>query len=240
MLKRRILSLILAVVLVFSVSVPAFAAVVPAETAEDTDGPAGPTIAELRELFPNVQLGDDGYIVTNTPAAVAEDELPQSVVAAGDPVVTYTASEENGDTCTLAIYSDGSYSAYGLTSITNGTADYTTVTGGAKIYWNNFSVYYSMSYIIYYTTSTSGLTTISKMTDPTVSYIGEPLNPHPASMSVISRQIVRSTQTNSSIPAVATAKVLLTIEYAAFCNMVLTANVYNGTPQVVATTETPT
>lgn len=131
------------------------------------------SLEDLRDLFPQVALGEDGYIISNSSARSSDlvENLQYLENNISDPVQVYTA-EYNGGICTLNIYNNDMYVAFGYEEIpvasTHG-AGYESQ-GGTQ-----YRSYYTMSgsgfYYTYNHTTVSGLskfTNLSSITNPTL------------------------------------------------------------------------
>ena len=111
-MKKRLVSMVFLVCLLFSISTNVCATDMPQEDGIDS----GMDYFRLKELFPDIPLREDGYVEgysENDQSIKSRDSSLNS-----EPVETYTAQYENG-ICHLNIYSDGFYAVYGREKITD-------------------------------------------------------------------------------------------------------------------------
>lgn len=150
-MKKRLISMVLFLVLIFSICTNVYATDVELESSKDS----GIDYARLKELFPNIPLGEDGYVEGYTEGEQPQISRNRSLIS--EPVEAYTAQYENG-ICNLNVYDDGSYAVYGQEKIADlpvpRDAGYTE--GGTyKSYYNvidlGVKVGFSYTYNVYLT-----------------------------------------------------------------------------------------
>ena len=221
-MKKIMLSMLLTLCLLFTLLTPAIAAQ-PAQN----NNMVGPTIAELREMFPNMNLGDDGYV---TDYALP---LTQSM----DNFTPVQKIHNAATNCTLVIYADGSYSAYGVEPLS--ATDGTVGCSGNRVYWNNYALYYSLNFNVYHSTNSNNYSTITQVGLPVPQWLGAPGNPNNGSMTAVKSKIVTASQTSASNCATAYACALVYLNGVPSFTMILWADVANGAISPRGTTGTP-
>lgn len=125
------------------------------------------SLEELRDLFPQVSLGADGYIVSNASARTFDrssnivDDLNYLVENISDPVQVYSANY-NGGVCTLNIYDNDMYAAYGYEKLIAAEGPGYESLGGSK-YRSYFRMSLAGFSYTYNHTTTSGLSKFSNL-----------------------------------------------------------------------------
>lgn len=125
------------------------------------------SLEELRDLFPQVSLGADGYIASNASARTFKrssdivEDLNYLAKNISDPVQVYTANY-NGGVCILNIYDNDMYAAYGYEEVNvSDGAGYESL-GGSK-YRSYFRMSLAGFSYTYNHTTTSGLSKFSDL-----------------------------------------------------------------------------
>ena len=155
---KRFMSLFVAMIMCVVFIIPAYAAQ-PVEEADTI-----PTMEEVQKHFPDLKLGESGYI--------DDIDLYAAEVNINEPVATYSAVDGD-DLYYVAVYADNSYITYGLTGGTTGiTSGSSSTSGGYTTYTNRrvyvlkygacFDVNYYVSYKINNSTNRATITSISE------------------------------------------------------------------------------
>lgn len=125
------------------------------------------SLEQLRDLFPQVSLGADGYIASNesartfTRSSDIVEDLNYLAENISDPVQVYSANY-NGGVCTLNIYDNDMYAAYGYEKLITGGPGYESL--GGSTYRSYFTMSLAtFSYTYKHTKTTSGLSKFSNL-----------------------------------------------------------------------------
>lgn len=146
---KRFMSLILALTMCVGLLISAYAEQPTSEESRET-----PTLEDFREHFPELQLGESGYI--GDIAFMAEVDL-------NEPLKTYTAVDDE-DLYYVNVYPDNSYIAYGWiaepTSISSGYLS-KGINASGKVYVTRFGAMYDLSYVVTYDAQTPNITNVT-------------------------------------------------------------------------------
>ena len=166
---KKAISLLFAILLMTCLTIPAYAqtddkSIVSILTDDGVD------FTQLQRLFPDIALREDGFIddYTDNISAYSDSQTKQLTE-------THTADYING-TCNLNIYSDGSYSTYGIEQILDSPISRTSTGPGYSITGSTYKAYYNMFDIgvqqgfsyTFTVSSGSGYSTISKLSSVNV------------------------------------------------------------------------
>lgn len=131
------------------------------------------SLEELRTLFPQVALGDDGYIVSNSRSRSSNivEDLQYLEENISEPVQSYSTDYNDG-VCTLNIYGNDMYVAFGYEKVpTVSTRGAGYESQGGSQYRSYFTILNSGFYYTYSHTTVSGnskFTNLGSQTWPTV------------------------------------------------------------------------
>lgn len=169
---KKTLALVLSFLLCFGLSMNTFAEEGVNDQQDDII-----SLEELQNLFPQVALGDDGYIVSNSNSRSSDisniiEDLQYVEDNISEPIQSYSA-DYNGGTCTLNIYDNDMYNVFGYeevpTANTRG-AGYESL-GGSQ-YRSYYRILNCGFYYTYKHSVVSGLSTLSNLGSQTWPTLG--------------------------------------------------------------------
>lgn len=183
-------------------------------------------ISKLQTLFPEKQLQDNGYI--NNPAVVLSDTENYEKT----PVDTLTRQYDDGE-CTLVIYNDGSYDAYGYERLGNGSIGYSS---GYTAYWRGYATFFNMSYTFNFTNQSNGYSKFTSKGLVSCSWSNTSTTNY--TMEMVDCEYTRQTQTSNSAPAVLYGRANCLQSGNPFIRLRLTTTINKGVISVTGTQET--
>ena len=170
---KKYLSLMLAIAMCTALVIPAYAV-----QSDRNEADSLPTLEDIQTHFPELQLGESGYI--------GDIALYADHVDLNEPVATYSA-EDGEDLYYVNVYEDNSYLAYGWVegqSISDGYLS-KGIKASGKVYVYKFGAMFDLYYMVTYDAQTPSISNVSYPFCTWLVYYGvdEKGNPRPTEAS---------------------------------------------------------
>lgn len=218
--------MILALVTCFVLSGFFNSVAVAAETGIESNNTGIMPISKLQTLFPEKQLQNNGYIDNSAVMFSDAEDFEKT------PVETLTRQYDDGE-CTLMIYNDGSYDAYGYERLGNGSIGYSS---GYTAYWRGYATFFNMSYTFNFTNQSNGYSKFTSKGLVSCSWSNTSVTNY--TMEMVDCEYTRQTQTSNSAPAILYGRANCLQSGNPFIRLRLTTTINKGSISVTGTQET--